>query len=238
MIKIFIGYDPRETVAYHVLCHSILARAKRPVSITPLSLQNLCHVTTRPMDPLQSTDFAFSRFLVPSLCDYEGWAIFMDCDMLLLDDISKLWSLRDDRYAVQVVKHVHAPTEKTKFLGQKQTRYAKKNWSSVMLFNNAECKALTPHYVNHAPGLDLHQFLWLADDDLIGELPRRWNHLVGYYDETSKVSNAHYTQGGPWFKEYSDCDFSMEWWAEYHDMLSPFQVATIYEEKNDGSSKV
>jgi len=221
MIRIYIGFDPVETASYHVLAHSIQARSSEPVSIAPLMLSQLHGVMTRPRHELQSTDFSFSRFLVPHLCDYQGWALFMDCDMLVLDDMAELWKLRDDQYAVQVVKHDHVPQEETKFLGQAQTKYEKKNWSSVMLFNNAKCTALTPDYVNEATGLDLHRFNWLGNDDLIGEIPHRWNHLVGY-DKTvpvAEVSNLHYTIGGPYFDDYKDTDYAAEWFTERDAML-------------------
>ena len=180
MIPIFIGYDGRETVAYNVLAHSIQARATQPVSIAPLMLSQLNGIFKRERHPLQSTDFSFSRFLTPYLSGFSGWSVFMDCDMLVLEDIAKLWALRDDRYAVMVIKHDHVPKEERKFLNEPQSKYQKKNWSSVMLFNNERCKALTPDYVNTATGLELHQFKWLGDDNLIGALPNRWNHLVGY----------------------------------------------------------
>lgn len=153
MIKVFIGYD---------------ARAPRPVAITPLMLSQLKELLTRERHPPQSTDFSFSRFLTPHLSAYTGWSIFMDCDMLMLADITQLYDLRDERYAVMVVKHNHVPREERKFLGEPQTRYEKKNWSSVMLFNNTKCTALTPAYVNTASGLELHQFKWLESDELIG----------------------------------------------------------------------
>ena len=221
MVRIFIGFDPRETVAYHVLSHSIHARASAPVSIAPLMLSQLGGLMTRERNSLQSTDFSFSRFLTPYLCGFEGWAIFMDCDMLVLEDIVKLWALRDDKYAVMCVKHDHVPKEKTKFLGAQQTKYEKKNWSSVMLFNCAECTALTPDYVNSASGLDLHRFNWLGDDDLIGEIPHRWNLLVGYDQSipVDEVSNLHYTIGGPYFHDYKDIDYATEWFAERDEML-------------------
>src|SRR6185503_17813923 len=155
----------------------------------------LASVFRRESNPLQSTQFSFSRFLVPFLCGYEGWALFTDCDMLVLDDIAKLWALRDERYAVQVVKHVHVPKEDVKFLGAVQTRYEKKNWSSVMLMNCAKCTALTPDYVNNASGLELHQFKWLAGDHLIGELPPRWNHLVGFDPPRPDAGLVHFTTG-------------------------------------------
>ena len=219
MIRVFIGYDPREAVAFGVLSHSIHARASQPVSIAPLMLSELGGVYRRERDPLQSTDFSFSRFLTPYLCGYQGWAIFMDCDMLVLDDIAKLWSLRDERYAVQVVKHVHVPKEEVKFLGAVQTKYGKKNWSSVMLMNCAKCAALTPEYVNTASGLQLHQFKWLGDDALIGAVPGRWNHLVGYDAPSRDASLVHYTIGGPYFESYRDCEYAAEWFAERDAML-------------------
>ena len=221
MIKVFIGYDPRETVAYNVLCHSIMERASEPVSITPLKLDQLDGLMWRERHNLQSSDFSFSRFLVPHLADYKGWALFMDCDMLVLDDMAKLWALRDDKYAVQVVKHDHNPSEKTKFLNEIQTKYEKKNWSSVMLLNCAKCGALTPDYVNTASGLELHRFLWLEDDNLIGDIPHRWNHLVDYDPEVpvSEVSNLHYTTGGPYFEEYADCGYADLWNQERDRML-------------------
>lgn len=219
MIKVFIGYDPREAVAFSALSHSIHARATQPVSIAPLMLSQLKGILTRERHPLQSTDFSFSRFLVPYLSGYTGWSIFMDCDMLVLDDIAKLWGLRDERHAVMVVKHDHVPKETTKFLGEPQTRYEKKNWSSVMLFNNAQCRALTPEYVNTATGLELHQFKWLADDSLIGALPDRWNHLVGYDKPRRDAALVHYTLGGPYFEQYKDCEYADEWRRERDDML-------------------
>ena len=218
-INVYIGFDPRETVAFHVLSHSIHARASQPVSVTPLLLSGLRGVLTRGRHPLQSTDFSFARFLTPYLSGYSGWSVFMDCDMLMLDDIARLYALRDDRYAVMVIKHVHVPRESRKFLDQPQTAYQKKNWSSVMLFNNAKCEALTPEYVNQASGLELHQFKWLASDDLIGGIPDRWNHLVGYNPPRSDVSLVHYTLGGPYFDDYRECEYAEEWRREREAML-------------------
>ena len=219
MIRVFIGYDPREAAAFSVLAYSIHARASVPVAIAPVMLGELKCILTRERHPLQSTDFSFSRFLTPHLSDYAGWSIFMDCDMLMLDDIARLYALRDERYAVMVVKHDHVPKESRKFLDEPQTPYRKKNWSSVMLFNNAKCTALTPEYVNKASGLELHQFEWLADDDLIGTIPDRWNHLVGYNPPRRDVSLVHYTLGGPYFEEYCNCEYADEWRREQQAML-------------------
>jgi len=225
MIRVFIGYDQREAAAFGVLEHSIHRRASQPVAIAPVMLEQLKGVYKRERNALQSTDFSFSRFLVPWMCDYEGWAIFMDCDQLVLDDIAKLWALRDDRYAVQVVKHHHVPKEEVKFLGAKQSKYEKKNWSSVMLINCARCRALTPDYVNSASGLELHQFKWLESEALIGEIPSRWNHLVGYDAPRADAALVHYTIGGPYFAEYQDCEYSREWFAEKAHMLEVQQRA-------------
>lgn len=219
-INIYIGFDPRETVAFHVLAHSIHARSSLPVRIAPLMLSQLRPTFTRERHALQSTDFSFSRFLTPFLSDYAGWSVFMDCDMLMLDDIAGLYALRDERYAVMVVKHDHVPREARKFLDQPQTAYQKKNWSSVMLFNNARCRALTPDYVNTASGLELHQFKWLANDDLIGDIPARWNHLVGYNPPRRDAALVHYTLGGPYFEEYRDCEYADVWRREQQAMLN------------------
>jgi hypothetical protein len=143
----------------------------------------------------------------------------MDCDMLMIGDIAGLWSMRDPRYAVQVVKHDHRPVESRKFLGAEQTAYDKKNWSSVMLFNNALCRHLTPAYVNEATGLELHQFKWLGNDALIGALPARWNHLVGYDAPSGDVSLAHFTIGGPYFPAYTGCEYADAWHEEREAML-------------------
>ncbi len=218
-VNIYIGFDPRETVAFHVLAHSIHVRSSLPVSITPLMLGQLKPTFTRERHTLQSTDFSFSRFLTPYLSGYRGWSVFMDCDMLMLDDVARLYALRDERYAVMVVKHDHVPKEATKFLDQPQTAYQKKNWSSVMLFNNARCQALTPDYVNTASGLELHQFKWLQNDDLIGEIPARWNHLVGYDARNSDAALVHFTLGGPYFDEFRDCEYAQKWQDERQAML-------------------
>jgi len=216
MIRVFVGFDSHEVVAFTVLSHSIQARASQPVAIAPLMLSQLKGLFDRERNSLQSTEFSFSRFLTPFLSDYDGWTLFCDCDMLMVDDIAKLWALRDDRFAVQVVKHDHKPREEVKFLNQPQSKYEKKNWSSVILFNNAKCRALTPEYVNTATGLELHQFKWLGDDSLIGELPHRWNHLVDYDPTTpiDQVSFLHYTEGGPYFEAYKNCGYAAEWFAE------------------------
>lgn len=209
--RVFIGFDSKEVVAYHVLCQSILDHASVPVSFVPIVLNNLGGIFTRERNQLQSTEFSFSRFLVPYLSGYEGWSLFMDCDMLFRRDIAELWALRDDSYAVMCCKHDYQPKEETKFFGQVQTKYEKKNWSSVMLFNNAECTALSADYVNSATGLQLHQFKWLDSDDRIGSLPLAWNHLVGVYDYDPAAANVHFTEGGPYFADYADSDYADEW---------------------------
>ena len=160
----------------------------------------------RTRDPKQSTDFSFTRFLVPHLMNYEGWAIFMDCDMLCQDDIADLWNQRNTKYSVMCVKHNHKPKEKTKFLGEIQTNYPKKNWSSLMIFNCGKCKNLNVNYVNNASGLDLHRFNWLDNENEIGEIKGSWNYLV--HDpkdiQNNDASLIHWTLGGPWFKEHRD----------------------------------
>ena len=216
MINIFIGYDRNEQIAYHVLSQSILRNATRPIRITPLYQPNIKYEFSRERSKIESTEFSFSRFIVPKLMDYLGWALFMDCDMLMKTDISKIWALRDDRYAVQVCKHDYTPKTDKKFLGQVQTKYQKKNWSSFMLMNCDKCTSLTPDYVNTASGLQLHQFKWLEDENLIGDLPLEWNWLADEYEYKKDVKNVHYTEGGPWFHDTNNCDYHSEWFDYYH----------------------
>ncbi|MBB3948288.1 lipopolysaccharide biosynthesis glycosyltransferase [Rhizobium skierniewicense] len=223
--RIFIGFDSKEVVAYHVFCQSIQEKSSIPVEFMPIALNNLEGVFTRERNQLQSTEFSFSRFLVPYLCDFEGWAIFADCDMLMRTDIAKLWELRDDRYAAMCVKHDYVPKVETKFLGQTQTKYEKKNWSSFILFNNAKCKTLTKDYVNTATGLELHQFKWLESEELIGEIPKTWNWLVNEYEHNEQADNVHFTDGGPYFDEYKDDDYAEEWFATRERVLSVVQRA-------------
>ena len=215
MINVFIGYDSKEKIAHHILSESILRHSTKPVAITPIYLPNIKDDFVRERNNLSSTEFSFSRFIIPHLMNYQGWALFMDCDMLMMADIAELWRLRDDKYAVQVCKHDYTPKDETKFLGQVQTKYIKKNWSSFMLMNCKKCTTLTPEYVNKASGLELHQFKWLENEELIGSLPLEWNWLVGEYPYKKEVKSVHYTDGGPYFEDYNNCDYSSEWYNVY-----------------------
>jgi len=219
VLKAFIGFDPPETVAFYVLAHSILRRSSIPVSITPLMRSQLQGLYTRARGPTESTEFSLTRFLVPALSGYSGWSLFMDCDMLCRADIAELAreTQRHPDKAVLVCQHHYVPKTQRKFLGHVQTRYERKNWSSVMLFNNAACGALTPEYVNAASGLDLHRFKWTTDER-IGALPLTWNWLVGEYPYDPEAKIAHFTLGGPYFDDYRHCDYAEEWFAELSDM--------------------
>jgi hypothetical protein len=224
MIRVFIGYDSNETVAYHVLAHSILRHASVPVSITPLVLRQL--PMNRERTPTQSTEFSFSRFLVPWLCHWESKAIFMDCDMLMRADIKELWESPMSA-AVSVVQHDYKPRPEDKFLGQRQSIYEKKNWSSVMVFDNEQCRLLQPELVNVADGLYLHQFKWAA---AVGKLDPAWNHLVSEYPPNPDAKLVHFTIGTPCFAKYADCEYAQEWRDEktrmlYHNPIGEFSKA-------------
>jgi hypothetical protein len=228
-IPIFIGVDPRERAATNVLIDSLVQHSSTPLAITPLLTPQLeaQQLYWRPRDPKQSTAFSFTRFLVPHLMGYQGWAIFMDCDMLARGDIGELWALRDEQFAVQCVQHEHLPGETVKFLGEVQSAYPKKNWSSLMLLNCSRCTGLTVEYVNSASGLELHRFHWLAGDHEIGALPEGWNHLVAVQD-TAKAQDApllHWTLGGPWFKAQRTMggELAAEWFAARDEAYRLFE---------------
>ena len=225
-MKIFIGYDPREDIAYQVCKHSIISRQPNAI-VRPLVQKELRDAGwySRPVDKLASTEFTFTRFLVPELCDFKGWALFIDCDMILQTDIKELFSLADDKYAVMCVHHDYSPKQDTKMDGCKQTVYPRKNWSSVMLFNCAHPsnKKLNQKLINdpEITGAYLHRFSWLNDDE-IGELSPEWNWLVSWYQEPNDgiPKLLHYTEGGPWFENYRECDYHREWKNELIDMMN------------------
>lgn len=222
VIKIFIGYDPVETVAWHAMAHSILRQSSQPVALVPVSIKNLKGVYTRERNPKQSNEFSFTRFLVPYLSGFQGYALFFDCDMMLRTDIAEIFDVIESQpgKAVYVVKHDYEPRDGIKFLNTVQYQYPRKNWSSVVLWDcsHPANKIVTPDYVNTASPMELHRFKWL-DDEQIGELDVRWNWLVGEYDEPPvDVKNVHWTVGGPYFEEYNSVDFSKEWFAEKNRM--------------------
>ncbi|SRR6266404_242780 len=231
MLNVFIGFDENESLAYHVLAHSIMRRASKPVGIVPLYLPQLRNlgIYTRKRDPKQSTDFTYSRFLTPYLAN-GGISIFMDCDMLCLGDICQLEEIAyaDPYKDVFVVKHDYTPSTETKFLQQPQTTYPCKNWSSVMVFNGHRfpVRSLTPEYVNNASAMELHQFKW-STPDCIGGLNSEWNHLVGEYPPNKHAKLVHFTLGGPWFPQYSQCEFADEWLEEY-DNANSCKTVTFY----------
>lgn len=187
-----IGFDHRQPISLNVLASSIYTRSSVPVAITPLVLDQL------PLKRQGLTPFTYSRFLVPYLCNYEGWALFLDLDMIVRDDISKLFALADDKYAVMVSKNP-----------------LKFEWASVMLFNCAKCTILTPEYIEQAARL--HDCSWVSDE-LIGDLPREWNHLCGYDQPREDAKLIHYTQGVPAFKETIDCEHAQKWFEEHQQM--------------------
>jgi hypothetical protein len=231
LLKVFIGYDPVESVAWHTMAHSILARSSVPVAIIPVNIANMRKIYVRERDPKQSNEFSFTRFLVPYLSGYEGYAAFFDCDMLLRTDVSELfeYASRDPSKAVHVVQHDYEPRDNIKFLNTVQYRYPRKNWSSVVLWNcsHPSNRSVTPDFVNTASPMELHRFQWLKDKE-IGALDIRWNWLVGEYaDPPADVHNVHWTVGGPYFHEYRSADFAEEWFAEHERMDFCLQRSSV-----------
>lgn len=218
MIRVAIGFDQREAVAYHTFVQSILEKVSAPVSFTPLVLTSLPGYQETHTDG--SNAFIYSRFLTPWLFEFDGWAIFADGDMICLQDISGLWALRDASKAVQVVKHDYKTKAHNKYLGNKNADYPRKNWSSVILWNCAhpKHKILTPDFVMKQTGAFLHRFTWLDDAD-IGELPKEWNWLTTEYPDNYQANLLHYTLGTPCFKDYAKSEMS-DFWHEAHQRIN------------------
>jgi len=226
-LKIYVGWDSREDIAYQVCRKSILDTATVPVEIIPLKQKVLKSkgVYWREKDKLASTEFTFTRFLVPILQDFKGWALFIDCDFVALADVKQLFDQCNDMYAVMCAHHDYTPKEGTKMDGEKQTAYPRKNWSSMMLINCAHPSnaKLSAEFVND-PEIDgkyLHRFSWL-DDSEIGKISHEWNWLVGWYKEPEDGNPKflHYTEGGPWFDDYKNCEYSSEWYGIERQYLS------------------
>ncbi len=213
MINIFIGYDPREAVAYHVCSNSLIRHSSKPLSISPLALKNLQNYSEKHTDG--SNQFIYSRFLVPSLMNYQGWAIFMDGDMLVRADIEELWAMRDESKAVLCVHHDYKTKTQDKYLGSKNQDYPRKNWSSVVLWNcgHEANRKVTPEFVEASTGAQLHRFTWL-DDSLIGEIPKVWNWLPDEFGANPDAKLLHWTLGTPCFHEYADVPMASEWHRE------------------------
>lgn len=218
-LKVFVGWDPREDIAWEVCRHSILTRTDpKQVSVTPLIQSELRKqgLYTRDIDTKAATEFSLTRFLTPALAGDEGYAIFVDCDFLFLTDIRGVLDQIDPSKAVSVVKHDYQPTDTHKMDGCVQYAYPRKNWSSLIVFNCAHpvVRALTPTVVNTAEPAYLHRFSWLNDSE-IGELDKGWNYLEGWYPaQYDKLNAIHYTLGGPWFEHKRDCDFADLWLNE------------------------
>ena len=215
-MRVFIGYDSRENMAYRVAKESLLKHSSIPLEITPIVQNDLRYrgIYQRKFDPLSSTEFSFTRFLTPYLAGYEGWAVFCDCDFLFRGDIAAITDYMDGAKAVMCVPHEYKPTEAVKMDGKAQHQYPRKNWSSFVLFNceHPQVKMLTPEVVNTQTGMYLHRFQWLTDD-LIGELPIAFNYLEGWHtkDDCPNPIAVHFTRGGPWFNEWKNVEYAAEW---------------------------
>ena len=213
IIPVFIGYDPREAIAFHVCANSIIRNASRPVTIVPLALNLFKDYTETHTDG--SNQFIYSRFLVPHLMQYTGHAIFIDGDMIVRGNIAELWDLRNVNTDVQVVKHDYQTRMSEKYLGSKNENYPRKNWSSVMIWNcnSFPNRGLTPKFIEKATGAELHRFSWI-DDARIGELPPEWNWLPDEYGPNLNAKLLHYTLGTPCFHDFADSPQSNEWHRE------------------------
>lgn len=228
-LNVYVGYDHREDSAYAVCVSSLMRHSKIRVRPTPLmrthleaqglywrksfveNNQSFDVIDKKPF----STEFSFTRFLVPELNEFSGWAVFVDCDFMFRADIGELLSLADPRYAVMVVRHCHEPTESVKMDGVEQTRYSRKNWSSLILWNcsHPSNQRITKERVNTNTGWWLHNFCWLNLEE-IGSLPQEWNWLEGYSSKDLNPKAVHYTSGGPWFSDYQDVAYADEWKRE------------------------
>ena len=231
---VYIGYDEKEDTAYEVLKFSLERIATKPIRVVPIK-KNLIErmgIYTRKSNMIHgqqydeidgkpfSTEFSFSRFLVPALNMYQGYALYMDCDMYIRADVNELFELCENSYyPLWCVKHKYAPKKGIKMDGKEQQPYPRKNWSSLMMFNcgHEVNEKLTPEAVNTKSGRWLHTFQWLPDKEAdIGTIPEEWNWLDNHSSEDIEAKNVHFTTGGPWFNKWGssrekDTKYAVEW---------------------------
>jgi hypothetical protein len=223
-MKVFIGYDSRENIAYRVAKASLLKHSSIPLEVTPIVLNDMRYrgIYKREPDALAATEFSFTRFLTPYLAGYTGWALFCDCDFLFRGDIAAITDYMDGAKAMLCVPHQYAPPETVKMDGKTQHQYPRKNWSSFMFINceHDQVRALTPEVVNTQTGMYLHRFAWLTDD-VIGELPVAFNYLEGWHtkDDCPNPIAVHFTRGGPWFNEWQNVEYAAEWNAVANSLV-------------------
>jgi len=227
-LKIFVGWDSREDIAWQVCRHSITRHTRGDVEIHPLKQPTLRELGlyTRTADKA-TTEFSLTRFLTPYLAAHDGWSIFVDCDFLFSGDVTKLLDIVSSDKALYCVQHDYTPANAVKMDDKEQTTYPRKNWSSFMAFNGAhpKVKALTPAVVNSSSPAYLHRFNWLEDED-IGALDLEWNFLEGEYAKPDQMPMCvHYTNGGPWFENWQDVDFGNEWRTERDMYLASTQAS-------------
>ena len=221
VIDLAVGFDQKEAVAYHTFVQSIIEKASIPVRFMPLSMKSLSGYSEEHTDG--SNDFIYTRFLVPYLMNFKGWAIYADGDMVCLNDIKNLWDLRDEKYAVQVVKHNYKTKIKRKYWGNKNEDYPRKNWSSLILWNcnHSSHKVLNPEFIKSQTGAYLHRFSWINDSE-IGDIEMEWNWLAMEYEEKKDIKLIHYTIGTPCFKEYENASLSSHWKKSFMNSLTGY----------------
>ena len=221
VIDLAVGFDQREAVAYHTFVQSVLEKSSIPVRFMPLNSKSLIDYDEAHTDG--SNDFIYTRFLVPYLMNFKGWAIYADGDMVCLDDIKNLWDQRDSKYAVMVVKHKYKTKIKNKYWGNKNEDYPRKNWSSLILWNcnHPSHKVLVPEFIKKQTGAFLHRFSWIGDTE-IGEINKEWNWLAMEYPEQKDINLIHYTIGTPCFKEYENTSLSSYWKESFMNSLTGY----------------
>ena len=231
-VKVFVGYDSREDIAWQVCRHSLLRHSDENIEVIPLRQSALRELGlyTRPLDAGASTEFSLTRFLTPYLAAQRGWVIFCDCDFLFTTDIRNVLEGLDPTKAVYCVQHDYVPAHQVKMDGKRQATYPRKNWSSFMIFNcdHPDVRALTPAVVNSVTPAYLHRFEWVADDDAIGSLEIDWNFLEGEYAMPRTTPRViHYTNGGPWFEQWQNCDYADLWLHERNLYLESIRAPEV-----------
>ena len=216
-LNVYIGFDSSnygQELAYEVCKRSIEKNTRHDITIHKLVKSDLVNrnIFTR-NDTDGSTEFTYTRFLVPYLNNYEGYALFCDSDFLWECDINELFeNFSNPKYALACVKHTYSKCKCPNKMDNKvQEWYPRKNWSSLMLFNcsHSSTRNLSLENVNNKSAKWLHRMEWCKDYKIL-EIPKSYNYLVGYYDD-EHIKALHFTDGGPWYPKYKNVLYADRW---------------------------
>ncbi|MBY0549074.1 MAG: hypothetical protein K2W95_17505 [Candidatus Obscuribacterales bacterium] len=193
-MKVFIGASSTEWLPAKVLEYSI--RKNASFAVQTVNLANCVRPFKMPLDASNKprTPFSFQRFLIPELMQYSGRAIYLDSDMLVLQDIAKLWRMPFSGANLICTSALNQ--------AQRAVQYSvmlldcnSLNWNIDTLVNDLDSGALSYEALVHGMA---------AARKPAARIPPTWNFLDKYVPGTTAL--IHYTNmhSQPWLSREND----------------------------------